>query len=77
MQYCTRNPAIKKPGLSDVSSIIDINDNISVDFKITTTAGTKRIAKAAFEFAKANGNQNVSIVTKANIMKKTWTCASF
>ncbi len=50
---------------------IDINDNISVDFKITTTAGTKRIAKAAFEFAKANGNQNVSIVTKANIMKKT------
>lgn len=30
MQYCTRNPAIKKPGLSDVSSIIDINDNMDV-----------------------------------------------
>jgi hypothetical protein len=30
MQYCTRNPAIKKPGLSDASSIIDINDNMDV-----------------------------------------------
>ena len=30
MQYCTRNPAIKKPELSDVSSIIDINDNMDV-----------------------------------------------
>lgn len=30
MQYCTRNPAIKKPELSDASSIIDINDNMDV-----------------------------------------------
>ena len=30
-----------------------------------------RIARAAFEFAKANGKTRVSIVTKANIMKKT------
>ncbi|MCB6367854.1 isocitrate/isopropylmalate dehydrogenase family protein, partial [Intestinibacillus massiliensis] len=29
------------------------------------------LARAAFEFAKANGNQRVTIVTKANIMKKT------
>ena len=50
---------------------VDINDDISIDFKVTTTAGTKRIAKAAFEFAKANGNQRVTIVTKANIIKKT------
>lgn len=50
---------------------VDINEDISVDFKVTTTAGTKRIARAAFEYAKANGNKNVSIVTKANIMKKT------
>ena len=33
--------------------------------------GTIRLAKAAFEYAKNNGNKNVSIVTKANIMKKT------
>lgn len=50
---------------------VDINEDISIDFKVTTTAGTKRIARAAFEYAKANGNKNVSIVTKANIMKKT------
>lgn len=50
---------------------VEINEDISIDFKVTTTAGTKRIARAAFEFAKANGNLNVSIVTKANIMKKT------
>jgi len=30
MQYCTRNPAIKKPELSDPASIIDINDNMDV-----------------------------------------------
>ena len=28
MQYCTRNPSIKKPELSDAASIIDINDNM-------------------------------------------------
>ncbi len=50
---------------------VDINDDISMDFKVTTTIGTTRLARAAFEFAKANGNQRVSIVTKANIMKKT------
>lgn len=50
---------------------IDITDEISMDFKVTTDIGTRRLAKAAFEYAKANGNQNVSIITKANIMKKT------
>ena len=48
---------------------VDISDDISIDFKVTTTAGTKRLARAAFEHAKANGNKNVTIVTKANIMK--------
>ncbi|MGN0694025.1 MAG: isocitrate/isopropylmalate family dehydrogenase [Lentihominibacter sp.] len=50
---------------------VDISDDISIDFKVTTTAGTRRLARAAFEYAKNNGNMNVSIVTKANIMKKT------
>lgn len=50
---------------------VDISQDVSMDFKVTTTAGTRRIARAAFEYAKANGNLNVSIVTKANIMKKT------
>ncbi len=44
---------------------------MAVDFKVTTDAGTRRIAKAAFDYAKNNGKTRVSIVTKANIMKKT------
>lgn len=46
-------------------------DGLSVDFKVITGEGTRRIAKAAFDFARANGRKRVSIVTKANIMKKT------
>ena len=44
---------------------------MAVDFKVTTDLGTRRIAKAAFDYAKLNGKTRVSIVTKANIMKKT------
>ena len=44
---------------------------MAVDFKITTDKGTRRIARAAFEYARNNGKKHVSIVTKANIMKKT------
>lgn len=44
---------------------------MAVDFKVTTDLGTERIARAAFEYAKNNGKDRVSVVTKANIMKKT------
>lgn len=44
---------------------------IAVDFKVTTDAGTRRIARAAFDYAKHSGKQRVSVVTKANIMKRT------
>lgn len=50
---------------------IDIPETLAFDFKVTTNAGTRRICRAAFEFAKKNGKTNVAIVTKANIMKKT------
>ncbi len=50
---------------------VDIPDTLAFDFKVTTNAGTRRIAKAAFEYARKNGKKNVAIVTKANIMKKT------
>ena len=38
---------------------------MAVDFKVTTDLGSRRIARAAFEYAKANGKNHVSIVTKA------------
>ena len=50
---------------------IEIKEKLAMDFKVTTDAGTRRIARAAFEYAKNNGKTNLSIVTKANIMKKT------
>lgn len=50
---------------------IEIPGSLSMDFKVTTDCGTRRIARAAFEYAKANGKTEVAIVTKANIMKKT------
>lgn len=50
---------------------VEIPGKLSMDFKVTTEAGTRRIAKAAFDYAAANGKDNVAIVTKANIMKKT------
>ncbi len=50
---------------------VELEGKLAMDFKVTTDAGTKRIARAAFEYAKNNGKNNVSIVTKANIMKKT------
>lgn len=50
---------------------VEIPDTLAFDFKVTTNAGTKRIARAAFEYAKNNGKTHVTIVTKANIMKKT------
>lgn len=50
---------------------ISIGDALYCDFKITTDLGTRRIARAAMEYARAHGKKNVAIVTKANIMKKT------
>ena len=50
---------------------VEIPDKLAMDFKVTTNAGTRRVARAAFEYAKNNGKDNVAIVTKANIMKKT------
>ena len=50
---------------------IAIGDRLAMDFKVTTRAGTRRIARAAFTYAKENGKSRVAIVTKANIMKKT------
>ena len=50
---------------------VEIPDVLAMDFKVTTRPGTRRIARAAFEFARNNGKRRVSIVTKANIMKKT------
>ncbi|NDL67119.1 isocitrate/isopropylmalate family dehydrogenase [Anaerotalea alkaliphila] len=48
-----------------------IDEDIAMDFTVTTTQGSERIARAAFEFAKKNGKKRVTCVTKANIIKTT------
>lgn len=50
---------------------MNVTDDLGVDFVVTTTEGTNRIARLAFEYAKNNGKNRVSIVTKANIIKTT------
>ncbi len=48
---------------------IQVNEDLAVDFKVQTRQGSERIARAAFDFARKNGKKNVTIVTKANIVK--------
>ena len=48
---------------------IQVDEDLAVDFKVQTRMGSRRIARAAFEFARKNGKHNVTIVTKANIVK--------
>jgi len=50
---------------------IHVTDDLGIDFVVTTTEGTSRIARLAFEYARANGKNRVSIVTKANVIKTT------
>ena len=53
------------------SSGINVTEDMAFDFKVTTTQGTERIARAAFDFAKKNGKTRVTAVTKANVIKTT------
>ncbi len=50
---------------------IHVNDDIAIDFCVTTTGGSERIARAAFDYAKKNGKTRVTAVTKANVVKTT------
>jgi isocitrate dehydrogenase (NAD+) len=50
---------------------LQIDENLAVDFVVETAPGSERIARAAFEYAKNNGKKNVTVVTKANIVKLT------
>ena len=48
---------------------IQVGEDLAVDFKVCTRQGAERIARAAFDFARKNGKHNVTVVTKANIVK--------
>ena len=49
----------------------NVTDDLAVDFTVTTTQGTERIARMAYDYARANHKGKVSIITKANVVKTT------
>lgn len=50
---------------------VQIDDDLAIDFVVTTTQGTERIARLAYDYAQRNHKERVSIVTKANVVKTT------
>ena len=50
---------------------VNITDDLAVDFKVTTTQGSERIAEMAFDYAQKNNINKVTVVTKANVVKTT------
>ena len=46
-------------------------DQYAVSCKINTRAGSERIVRAAFEFARRHGRRKVTIVHKANVVRAT------
>lgn len=53
------------------SSGINIDDDLAIDFTVTTHQGSERLIRLAFEYAKNNGIDKVTLVTKANVIKTT------
>ncbi len=48
---------------------INVTDDLAIDFKVITKQGAERIVRLAFEYAKKNNINKVTIVTKANVVK--------
>lgn len=49
----------------------DVTDDLSIDFTVATKQGSERIIRMAFEYAKKNGIDRVTVVTKSNVIKTT------
>lgn len=50
---------------------VDVSDDLSVDFKVITEQGAERIIRMAFEYAKKNNIDKVTVITKSNVVKTT------
>ena len=53
------------------SSGFNVTPDLAVDFTITTKQGSDRIARLAYDYARKNKLERVSLVTKANVIKTT------
>ncbi len=50
---------------------VNVDDELAIDFVVTTTEGCQRIAKLAYDYARNNKKDRVSIIQKANVIKTT------
>jgi isocitrate dehydrogenase (NAD+) len=50
---------------------VNVTDDLAIDFKVITTQGAERIIRLAFDYAKKNSINRVTVVTKANVVKTT------
>lgn len=50
---------------------LNVDEDVAFDFVVTTTEGTERIARLAYDYAQKNHKSRVSIITKANVVKTT------
>ncbi|MGC9553722.1 MAG: isocitrate/isopropylmalate family dehydrogenase [Thermoplasmatota archaeon] len=50
---------------------VNVTDDLAMDFKVITTQGAERIIRLAFDYAKKNNINKVTVVTKANVVKTT------
>ncbi len=50
---------------------IAITDQLAIDFTVATAPGSERILELAFDYADRNGIDNVTVVTKSNVIKTT------
>lgn len=50
---------------------VNVTEDLAMDFVVTTSEGTERIARMAYDYAKRNGKERVSIINKANVIKTT------
>ena len=48
---------------------VQVTDDLTMDFTVTTKPGSERIIKLAFDYAKKNKRDRVTAVTKANVIK--------
>lgn len=50
---------------------IEVTPDLAIDFRVITSQGAERIIRYAFEYARKNGINRVTVVTKANVIKTT------
>ena len=50
---------------------VHVTEDLGIDFRVITSQGSERIIDAAFAHAQRTGKDNVTVVTKANIVKTT------